>query len=85
LNSQTTYSSLVTTMSEQGPAHHHTAPPPHHRSGLLSAWDGSVGGFVRGAEDLLRLAGPALFILLCGLVLVLGGRVGWRQYQRRAL
>jgi len=84
LSNQTTYSTLTVLVSEQAPrGHHHKAPG--HRSGLATAWHNSVHGFVIGVEGLVRLAGPALFVLLCGLVVVLGGRAGWRRYRRRGL
>jgi hypothetical protein len=85
LSSQTTYSALSITASERAPVHHHHHTVPTHRSGLATAWHNSVHGFVSGVEGLIRLAGPALFVLLCGLVLVFGGRAGWRRYQRHGL
>jgi hypothetical protein len=85
LSSETTYSSLSVTATEGIPAvHRHPAPRPH-RSGLAAAWSDSVHGFVVGVEGLIKLAGPALFILLCGVALVLGGRLLWRRYQRHQL
>ena len=84
LSSETTYSTLTVLVSEKAPrTHHHQAPG--HRSGLATAWHNSVHGFVTGVEGLVRLAGPALFVLLCGLVMVFGGRAGWRRYRRRGL
>ena len=54
-------------------------------SGLATAWDDSIGGFVRGFEWVVRAAGPALFALLCLLVLFALGRLGWRATRRRML
>jgi hypothetical protein len=86
LSNQTTYSTLTVLVSERGArTHHHHHKVPGHRSGLAVAWDNSVHGFVSGVEGLVRLAGPALFVLLCGLIVVLGGRSGWRRYRRRGL
>ncbi len=85
LSSETDYSSLTVTATEGIPVvHHHPVPRPH-RSGLATAWSNSVHGFVDGVEGLIRLAGPALFILLCGAVVLVGGRLGWRRYQRHRL
>ncbi|HEV3213590.1 MAG TPA: DUF4349 domain-containing protein [Acidimicrobiales bacterium] len=54
-------------------------------SGLATAWHDSIGGFVRGFEWLVRAAGPAIFALLCLLVLLVLGRLGWRAARRRML
>ena len=44
-----------------------------------------IGGFVTGVEGAIRIAGPLLFaLLLVGMVLA-GGRVLWRRYQRHNL
>jgi hypothetical protein len=84
LSSETDYSKMTTTVSEAGePHHHHPAAVVH--SGLAKAWHASVHGFVAGAEGLIRIAGPALFALLClGAVLVVG-QIFWRRLQRRHL
>jgi hypothetical protein len=82
LNSETTYSTLTVNVNESTP------PPqsgPLPESGLVRAWHDSVGGFVAGVEGVIRVAGPILFaLLLLGVVLV-GGRVLWRRYQRHRL
>ncbi|MGA2304844.1 MAG: DUF4349 domain-containing protein [Acidimicrobiales bacterium] len=84
LGSETDYSKLTIGVSE-------TAAPPHHRaaaaapSGLAKAWHDSVHGFVAGAEGLIRIAGPALFALLCLGAALLGGQLFWRRLQRRHL
>jgi hypothetical protein len=84
LGSETDYSKLTIAVSE-------TAAPPHHRaaaaapSGLAKAWHDSVHGFVAGTEGLIRIAGPALFALLCLAVALLGGQLFWRRLQRRNL
>ena len=84
LGSETDYSKLTIGVSE-------TAAPPHHRaaaaapSGLAKAWHDSVHGFVVGTEGLIRIAGPALFALLCLAAALLGGQLFWRRLQRRNL
>jgi hypothetical protein len=82
LTSETSYSTVNVTVSEEG------APPrsgPLPESGLVRAWHDSVGGFVAGVEGVVRIAGPFLFALLCLAVVVVGGRVLWRRYQRHRL
>jgi len=44
-----------------------------------------VSGFVDGVEGLIKGAGPVLFALLCLAALIVGGRLGWRRYQRHNL
>ncbi len=83
LGNETAYSSLRTGMTEP-------APPRRHRavvvpSGVARAWHDSVHGFVSGAEGLIRIAGPALFALLCLGVTLLGGQLFWRRLQRHNL
>jgi Domain of unknown function (DUF4349) len=82
LTSETSYSTLTVTVSEGAPP---PRPVPLPESGLVRAWHDSVGGFVAGVEGVIRLAGPALFALLCLAVLVVGGRSLWRRYQRHNL
>jgi hypothetical protein len=85
LGSETDYSKLTIGVGETA------APPHHHRaaaaapSGLAKAWHDSVHGFVAGTEGLIRIAGPALFALLCLAVVLLGGQLFWRRLQRRNL
>jgi hypothetical protein len=84
LGSETDYSKLTTAVSEAGqPHHHHPAGVSH--SGLARAWHDSVHGFVSGAEGLVRIAGPALFALLCLGAVLFGGQLFWRRLQRRNL
>jgi hypothetical protein len=84
LGSETDYSKLTVGVSER-------AAPPHHRpaaatpSGVAKAWHDSVHGFVVGTEGLIRIAGPALFALLCLAAALLGGQLFWRRLQRRNL
>jgi phosphoglycerol transferase MdoB-like AlkP superfamily enzyme len=81
LNHETTFSSLTVALTEAG----HSLNAPHQRSGLEKAWHDAVSGFVAGFEWLIRISGPALFVvLLLGLVLALG-RVGWRATNRRRM
>jgi len=82
LTAVTAYSTLAVTVSEGSPP---PAPGPRPESGLARAWHDSVGGFVAGVEGLIRVAGPVLFALLCLGVLVVGGRVLWRRWQRHRL
>jgi hypothetical protein len=83
LQSETDYSTLTVSLSEAG-RHHHRSPSPTV-SGLAKAWHDSLHGFAIGVDGLIRLAGPALFALLCLAALVLGGRLTWRRLQRRSL
>jgi hypothetical protein len=82
LSSETSYSTLTVTVNEGTPP---PPPGPLPESGLVRAWHDSVGGFVAGVEGLVRLAGPVLFALACLGVLLVGGRVLWRRYQRHRL
>jgi hypothetical protein len=82
LTSETSYSKVTVTVSEVTPPPH---PVPLPESGLVQAWHDSVGGFVTGVEGVVRLAGPFVFGLLCLVLVVVGGRVFWRRYQRHRL
>jgi hypothetical protein len=82
LTSQTSYSTLTVTVGATSPP---PKPSPLPESGLVQAWHSSVGGFVAGAEGVVRLAGPFLFALLCLALAAVGGRVLWRRYQRHRL
>ncbi len=82
LDSQTTYATLTVSLSESGKP---PPPPPGPRSGISSAWNAAVGGFVAGVEWLIRIAGRTLFVLFLVLALALLGRLGWREYRRRTL
>jgi hypothetical protein len=82
LTSETSYSTLNVTVSENGPP---PRPGPLPESGLVQAWHDSVGGFVAGTEGAVRLAGPLLFALLCLAIVAVGGRLLWRRYQRHRL
>ena len=82
LTSETAYSTVTTTVSEGSPPPRPVALP---ESGLVRAWHESVGGFVAGVEGVVRVAGPALFALLCLAIVLLGGRALWRRYQRHNL
>jgi hypothetical protein len=83
LQSETDYSTLTVSLSEAG-RHHHRAPTPAV-SGVAKAWHDSLHGFAVGVDGIIRLAGPALFALLCLAALVLGGRFSWRRLQRHSL
>jgi len=84
LTSQTTYSTLTVTVNEHTPTPP-PAPRPLPESGVVRAWHASIGGFVTGVEGLIRVAGPALFVLLLLGAVVAGGRALWRRYQRHNL
>jgi hypothetical protein len=85
LDNETTYGTLTVSLSEPGKSPP-PAPRPHHASsGLLKAWDKSVGGFVSGIEWIIRIAGPLLLVLLCLAGLALLGRLTWRGARRRML
>ena len=85
LDNETTYGSLTVSLSEVGK----TPPPPPRphppASGLLRAWDKSVGGFVSGIEWIIRIAGPLLLVLICLAALLFLGRLSWRTVRRRTL
>jgi hypothetical protein len=83
LNSETAYSTLTASVGEPGPHHHHVVAPSE--SGALKAWHDSVHGFAAGVDGIIRIAGPALFALLCLAALLLGGRLTWRRLQRHNL
>jgi Domain of unknown function (DUF4349) len=83
LSSETDYSKLTIAVGEAGAPHHHAAVVDH--PGLTKAWHDSVHGFVAGAEGVIRIAGPALFALLCLGAVVLGGQLFWRRLQRHNL
>jgi len=83
LASETDYSTLVVSVGEAG-RHHHRTPAPAV-SGIAKAWHESQHGFAVGVDGIIRLAGPALFALLCLGALVLGGRFSWRRLQRHSL
>jgi hypothetical protein len=62
LTGETSYSTLTVAVEEGTPP----APPrAQPESGLLRAWDDSLGGFVAGVEGVIRLSGPTLFAVLC--------------------
>ena len=82
LDSQTTYGTLVVSVSEPG---HRSTPPPAPRSGIGAAWHGAVSGFTAAFDGLVRGLGPALFVILCLAALAFVGRLGWRSVRRRAL
>jgi Domain of unknown function (DUF4349) len=82
LTSETSYSTLTVTASEGSPP---PRPAPLPESGLVRAWHQSLGGFAGDVEGLIRVAGPALFALLCLAALALGGRALWRRYRRHGL
>jgi hypothetical protein len=85
LDNETTYGTLSVSLSEPGKS---PRPPPRPRppsSGLLKAWDRSVGGFVSGFEWIIRIAGPLLLVLICLAGLFLFGRYTWRATRRRML
>ena len=54
LDSQTTYGTLVVSVSEPG---HRSTPPPAPRSGIGAAWHGAVSGFTAAFDGLVRGSG----------------------------
>jgi hypothetical protein len=82
LDGETTYGTLVVSVSERSG---HRAPVPHAQSGLARAWHGAVSGFAAAFDGLVRVAGPALFVLLCLAALAVLGRLAWRRVRRRTL
>lgn len=82
LNNETTYGTLTVSLTEAG---QRSIPPPQPSTGLGKAWHDGIGGFVTGFEWLIRIAGPALFALLCLAALTLAGRWAWRATRRRML
>ena len=82
LDSQTTYGTLTVTLSEPGI---HPAPASQTQSGIVSAWHGALSGFAAAFDGLVRIAGPALFVVLCLAALAIFGRMAWRRVRRRTL
>ncbi len=82
LDNQTTYASLTVSLSQSG---HRPPPPPAPQSSISRAWQQSIGGFTSGFEWLVRIAGRALFVLLCLAVLVFAGKWAWRAWRRQLL
>ena len=82
LAGQATYATLTVSLSQSG----HLPPPlPRPQSGIGRAWNQSVSGFTSGVEGLVRIAGRAVFVLLCLAVLGIGGRWAWRAWRRQML
>ena len=52
-------------------------------SGWSKAWKDARHGFSSGLQSLLAGSGRALLVLLVGLVVLVLGRIGWRQARRR--
>jgi hypothetical protein len=75
LNNEVTYGSLTVQLTE---ASH--APSKSLPSGIAKAFHQSVAGFVAGFEWLIRIGGPALFV-----VLVLGALFGVTKFIRRSI
>jgi hypothetical protein len=82
LDNETTYGSLTVNLNMAG---RRPIPPVQPATGLRKAWDDGIGGFVSGFEWLIRIAGTALFVLLCLAGLLVLGRWGWRATRRRML
>jgi len=82
LDSQTTYGTLVVSVAERGG---HETPVRPVRSGIAGAWHAAVSGFTAAFDGLVRIAGPALFVLLCLAALAISGRLAWRGIRRRNL
>ena len=82
LTSETTYGTLVVALSEHAG---HPAPVHHRPSGIDRAWHGALSGFAAAFDGLIRIAGPALFVLLCVAALAVLGRCAWRETRRRTL
>lgn len=85
LDNETTYGSLTVSLSQGQKPPPPAARPRPQASGLLRAWDKSVGGFVSGIEWIVRIAGPLLLVLICLAGLLLLGRFSWRVARRRML
>jgi hypothetical protein len=82
LTGETTYGTLVVALSEHAG---HPAPAHHRPSGIDRAWHGALSGFAAAFDGLIRIAGPALFVLLCVAALAVLGRWAWRETRRRTL
>jgi len=82
LTSETTYGTLVVSVSEHGA---HATQVRHRPSGIDRAWHGALSGFAAAFDGLIRIAGPALFVLLCVAAFAVLGRWAWRETRRRTL
>ncbi|MGO9456080.1 MAG: DUF4349 domain-containing protein [Acidimicrobiales bacterium] len=83
LTHETTYSTLTVMVNEKAsPVPVMSARP---QSGLAQAWHKSVHGFVDAVEWLIRIAGPALFVLLFAGAIIVVVRFGWRRYRLHSL
>jgi hypothetical protein len=80
INHETTYAELTVNVATPG---HHGASTS--RSGLSKAWHDSVSGFVSGFEWLIRLAGPAILVLLVLGALYIIGTLAGRNIRRRRI
>jgi hypothetical protein len=53
------------------------------RTGWSKAWHDATHGFTSGVQSLVGASGRTLLVLICGAVLLLLGRSGWRLARRR--
>ena len=83
LTSQTSYPTLTVSVGEGARRRRRPARCPS--PGLVRAWHASIGGFVAGVEDVIRVAGPLVFALLLLGAILAGARALWRRFQRHDL
>ncbi|HUC37240.1 MAG TPA: DUF4349 domain-containing protein [Acidimicrobiales bacterium] len=83
LDNETSYATLAVSLTEN--RSHRPPPSPKPASGISDAWHRSVSGFAAAFDGLVRIAGPALFVLLCLMVAIILGRLAWRSARRRFL
>lgn len=82
LDNQAAYGTLDVALTPSG---EQPGGRPAAGSGVTTAYNDSVRGFVLGVEGVIRYTGPTLFVLLCLLVLFFLGRFVWRASRRRMI
>jgi len=80
LADQSDFGTLTISVAEKASAEAFITKEP---SGWSKAWDDATHGFTSGVQRLIAGSGRTLLVLICGAVLFLLGRTGWRLARRR--